>query len=330
MVRPRGRFRARGVEVARDGQRPANAPPRARNAAHAAPKRAHARARGPSPRARRCASAAARVPRLPVLDQRQRDVLGLALVGARRVHGVRPLRRLGRRARRARPRRRARLGCSGARACSRRSRSSPAGARCCSAPVLPRGAPAARRRAACLFAARHARARRRDPRPRLRPGARQAAGPPRTCRPRRGRRARRSTSSPTRWSRASASTSSSSSCCSRRVLLLTGASLGGALRATGTAAGHDAHDARRARHAARTPATPARARAAPADPPDGLGRPSAPRDELIVRATPRRAEAPTREHEPERGRRTSAEPDEPEPAAERAGRASGCGARGGA
>ncbi len=218
MVRLRGRFRACWRRSCAGWPAPASAPPARPPAATPTRARAHARARA---RRRRRGAAASLgsllsggLPRLPVLDQRQRDVLGLALVAARRVHGLRPLRRAGhRRARRPRPGGRARLD---ARA---RARARPGGARgrrrrAAAAPGAARAAAAAHRRAVRVRGG-HARARRRHARAELRAGARRAGVEPRlTCRATAASPARRSTSSRTGWSRTSAWTSSSCSCCS--------------------------------------------------------------------------------------------------------------------
>ena len=103
MVRPRGRFRALRCRSCARCPAPASELPALEN------RLALRAARGGAKRARAPAARAARGPRrrlalarpwrfgLPVLDQRGRDVLGLALVAARGVHGIRPVRGLERR-----------------------------------------------------------------------------------------------------------------------------------------------------------------------------------------------------------------------------------------
>ena len=174
MVRPlRGQVPARSASKLR-GMATEHAE-RARRAARAdgRPRRARrARARDAGARRARGAARGARsLPaclRLPVLDQRQRDLLGLALVALGVFLALRALRRLGRRPRRAR---RSRVG---ARLAARPGRATLApvalvagGACCCCAPLLPALRPL-RAGALCLFAAAHARARRRHARARLR------------------------------------------------------------------------------------------------------------------------------------------------------------------
>ena len=84
MVRPAGRFRGLGVEVARDGQytqaRPCALAEQPLDAARGARRARRGRGRGKPRGLVGRLLAGGGLPRLPVLDQRGRDVLGLALV----------------------------------------------------------------------------------------------------------------------------------------------------------------------------------------------------------------------------------------------------------
>ena len=166
---------------------PARAQPAARRAGAHERAAAAVRRRGRR-RPRRCAAgargcaAAAPAARCRRARPAQRDVLGLGAGGARRVHGLRAVRRLGRRAAPGTGSPSRSAGRSAGRACSRRWRSSARGGDAAAARVAAvpaRCRPTCARGALCLFAASHARARRRHARRELRarrrrhaPGAR--------------------------------------------------------------------------------------------------------------------------------------------------------------
>ncbi len=159
MVRPPGRFRGAGVEVARDGHAHASAPLRAPARPLDGARQSAAAREHPPRRARRgacrcsdrcCPTACAASPRSISASatcsgwRSSPSACSWASCCTGGWDG---------RARRPRPGRRLRLDASAARACSRRSRSSAPAAPCCCARCCPRCAPLRdRRRRICLFA----------------------------------------------------------------------------------------------------------------------------------------------------------------------------------